>query len=328
MAMMPSTHTLMTSVELGHLAALHAAGTISDDEFLRAKLSADFLRGAMAVGSVIVDYDVTLGSDFAEGDMILHCAFAEGGMTVGCAFAMGGVIVGSELAVGSVIVRCQVAVVDMIVDCDFAVGTVSVGGEVAQVYSLNSGVALPLCLAEAEGVSDVEELNAILDRVVELKEMLRAPERVEGIAAFVARHFRENEEPLGFKAVLSIPTSTHYVAYAGGAWIYTVNTRTLQPGRVVVTAPSTISLAVDAPRHEVWVTNPSVRIGLAGLGLAAHRRPLARARERSAHAAPRAWSAARDLRHGQSVCLAGHAGRQRGTGTSRPVRSEICPCRA
>jgi type I restriction enzyme, R subunit len=59
-----------------------------------------------------------------------------------------------------------------------------------------------LNLAEAEGVSDVEELNAILDRAVELKEMMKAPERVQGIAAFVARHFRENVEPLGFKAFL------------------------------------------------------------------------------------------------------------------------------
>jgi YVTN family beta-propeller protein len=29
----------------------------------------------------------------------------------------------------------------------------------------------------------------------------------------------------------------------------------LQPGRVVVTAPGAIGVAVDAPRHEVWVTN-------------------------------------------------------------------------
>jgi YVTN family beta-propeller protein len=41
----------------------------------------------------------------------------------------------------------------------------------------------------------------------------------------------------------------------GRAWIYTVDARTLRPGRVVVTAPGTIGVAVDAPRHEVWVTN-------------------------------------------------------------------------
>ena len=45
------------------------------------------------------------------------------------------------------------------------------------------------------------------------------------------------------------------MACVGGAWIYTVNARTLRPGRVVVTAPGAIGVAVDAPRHEVWVTN-------------------------------------------------------------------------
>lgn len=59
-----------------------------------------------------------------------------------------------------------------------------------------------LNLADAQGVSDIEELNAILDRAVELKEMLKAPTRVEKIAKFVAQHFKENVEPMGFKAFL------------------------------------------------------------------------------------------------------------------------------
>jgi type I restriction enzyme R subunit len=57
-----------------------------------------------------------------------------------------------------------------------------------------------LSLAEAEGVSDVEELNAILDRAVELKEMMKAPDRIDKIAKHIATHFRENVEPMGFKA--------------------------------------------------------------------------------------------------------------------------------
>jgi type I restriction enzyme, R subunit len=57
-----------------------------------------------------------------------------------------------------------------------------------------------LSLAEAEGISDLEELNAILDRAVELKELMKAPDRVDRIAAYVAKHFRENVEPMGFKA--------------------------------------------------------------------------------------------------------------------------------
>jgi type I restriction enzyme R subunit len=57
-----------------------------------------------------------------------------------------------------------------------------------------------LSLAEAEGVSDVEELNAILDRAVELKEMMKASSRIEKIAEYAAMHFKENVEPMGFKA--------------------------------------------------------------------------------------------------------------------------------
>ncbi len=59
-----------------------------------------------------------------------------------------------------------------------------------------------LALADAEGVSDIEELNAILDRAVELKEIMKAPGRIAQIAAFVAQHFRENVAPMGFKAFL------------------------------------------------------------------------------------------------------------------------------
>jgi type I restriction enzyme R subunit len=57
-------------------------------------------------------------------------------------------------------------------------------------------------LAELEGVSDVEELNRVLDRAVTLKNMLKNPERISGIAAFVAEHFREKVEPMGYKAFL------------------------------------------------------------------------------------------------------------------------------
>jgi type I restriction enzyme, R subunit len=59
-----------------------------------------------------------------------------------------------------------------------------------------------LSLAEAEGVSDFDELNAILRKAVTLTEALKGDTRVEQIAAFVAEHFRENVEPMGFKAFL------------------------------------------------------------------------------------------------------------------------------
>lgn len=57
-----------------------------------------------------------------------------------------------------------------------------------------------LGLAELEGVSAVEELNRVLDRAVTLKNMLKNEGRVEQVAAFVARHYRETVEPMGYKA--------------------------------------------------------------------------------------------------------------------------------
>jgi type I restriction enzyme R subunit len=57
-------------------------------------------------------------------------------------------------------------------------------------------------LTETEGVSDIEELNKILDRAVNLKTFLKSADRIEKVAAFVAKHFTENVEPLGYKAFM------------------------------------------------------------------------------------------------------------------------------
>lgn len=59
-----------------------------------------------------------------------------------------------------------------------------------------------LSLAEAEGVADIEELNKILERAVNLKNFLKGKQRIEEVAKFVAKHYRENVEPLGYKAFL------------------------------------------------------------------------------------------------------------------------------
>ena len=48
----------------------------------------------------------------------------------------------------------------------------------------------------------MEELNAILDRAVGLKQMMKAPNRVDEVPQYVAEHFRENVGPMGFKAFL------------------------------------------------------------------------------------------------------------------------------
>jgi type I restriction enzyme, R subunit len=55
-------------------------------------------------------------------------------------------------------------------------------------------------LAAAEGVTDVEELNKVLDRAVGLRTFLKADDRVAKVAAFVAEHFKHNVLPLGYKA--------------------------------------------------------------------------------------------------------------------------------
>jgi type I restriction enzyme R subunit len=55
-------------------------------------------------------------------------------------------------------------------------------------------------IAAAEGVTDIEELNKVLDRAVGLRAFLKADDRVMKVAAFVAEHFKENVLPLGYKA--------------------------------------------------------------------------------------------------------------------------------
>lgn len=57
-------------------------------------------------------------------------------------------------------------------------------------------------LADSEGVTDVEELNKVLDRAVGLRTFLSADDRIEKVAAFVAEHFKESVLPLGYKAFL------------------------------------------------------------------------------------------------------------------------------
>jgi type I restriction enzyme R subunit len=57
-----------------------------------------------------------------------------------------------------------------------------------------------LDLKEAEGVSDIEELNKVLEKAVTLKNMLKNKERVEKIGKYAAEHYKEHIEPMGYKA--------------------------------------------------------------------------------------------------------------------------------
>jgi type I restriction enzyme R subunit len=57
-------------------------------------------------------------------------------------------------------------------------------------------------LAELEGVSEIEELNRVLDRAVNLRNMLKNSDRIDRVAAFVAKHYRTVVAPMGYKAFL------------------------------------------------------------------------------------------------------------------------------
>jgi len=59
-----------------------------------------------------------------------------------------------------------------------------------------------LSLAETEGIADFQELNKILERAVNLRNFLKGKKRITRVAKFVANHYRENVEPLGYKAFL------------------------------------------------------------------------------------------------------------------------------
>ena len=59
-----------------------------------------------------------------------------------------------------------------------------------------------LGLVEAEGMSDIEELNQVLDKAVNLRNMLKNKDRMARVAEHIAQHYREVVEPMGYKAFL------------------------------------------------------------------------------------------------------------------------------
>jgi type I restriction enzyme R subunit len=59
-----------------------------------------------------------------------------------------------------------------------------------------------LNLKEAEGVSNIEDLNKILEKAVNLRNMLKNHERIRKVAQFVLDHYRNFVEPMGYKAFL------------------------------------------------------------------------------------------------------------------------------
>lgn len=57
-----------------------------------------------------------------------------------------------------------------------------------------------LDLAESEGVSDIEELNKVLEKAVNLRNAIKSRNCIQKTAEYIAQHFTEYIEPLGYKA--------------------------------------------------------------------------------------------------------------------------------
>lgn len=72
-----------------------------------------------------------------------------------------------------------------------------------------------LDLVEAQGVSDIGDLNRILDQAVTLKAFLKSQNRIAKVGKFVAEHYKKNVEPLGYKAFLVAVDREACVLYKG-----------------------------------------------------------------------------------------------------------------
>jgi type I restriction enzyme, R subunit len=59
-----------------------------------------------------------------------------------------------------------------------------------------------LNLAEEHGITDIEELNAVLERAVNTRNFLKGQGRIEKVGKFVAEHFKQYIEPMNYKAFL------------------------------------------------------------------------------------------------------------------------------
>ncbi len=59
-----------------------------------------------------------------------------------------------------------------------------------------------LNLATEHGVTDIEELNAILERAINTRNFLKGKGRIKKVGKFVAEHFKGHIEPMNYKAFL------------------------------------------------------------------------------------------------------------------------------
>ena len=59
-----------------------------------------------------------------------------------------------------------------------------------------------LDIAEYKGMADIEALNKVLEKAVNLRNELKSRDRIKKIAEYVANHYKEYIEPMGYKAFL------------------------------------------------------------------------------------------------------------------------------
>ena len=59
-----------------------------------------------------------------------------------------------------------------------------------------------LNLAETQGISDIEKLNKVLEKAVNLRNMLKNPRRREKVVKYIFDHYKEYIEPMGYKAFI------------------------------------------------------------------------------------------------------------------------------
>ena len=102
-----------------------------------------------------------------------------------------------------------------------------------------------LALAEAQGVSDVTELNRVLEKAVTLRNMLKNGERVARVAAHIAEDFKTRVDPMGYKAFVVAVDREACVLYKDAL------DKHLPPEWSAVVISGTNSDALELKRHHL-----------------------------------------------------------------------------
>ena len=118
-----------------------------------------------------------------------------------------------------------------------------------------------LKLSDQYGMTDIAELNKILERAVNTKNFLKGKSRIAKVAKYVAEHYNENVEPLGYKAFLVGVDRPACVAYKKALDQYLP----AEYSEVVYTGNNNDSAELQAyhldPRREKEIRKQFIRFG-------------------------------------------------------------------